>query len=490
MKLLRRQKIWLAIVVVTNLTLWIIPSDVVEQIARDRPTMLGRYSRTHFAWIVGVLIISLISFYVDWSTGRTYKKRWFAVLASLLFLTPVVGVVDFLLRSPQHGHYVRDTLAYHRPPGGEFPPGGEPAVIKDQPEAHRTYPNAPPGYPAIDCRLSTDAWGFRNAAVPKRCDVVVLGDSFAEGSHVSDEHPWPGRLAHRSGMTVYNLGMSGYDPLHYRESLKQFGLKLAPRFVLCLLYEGNDFRSGGSDHKRMTPKLSKRIGTYFKQSPIVTALDNLLINTFGPINSDGPVKGVEILDWLPLAIPQGPGREGEDSLCVPRYYAFAPKQLRDMCKYHDSFATDRRWLNSRRHLEEMDRLCKEAGARFVVVYAPTKAHVTMPLAADKLDAKKVKAFVALRYKNLPGAEEVLAMVTDGAGARQAVVGEWCAEASIPYCTLTKPLRAAALAGRQVYFTYDQHWTPQGHEVVAEAVQRFLAELRIQNSERNVETKWS
>ena len=103
MKLIARQKIWLAIVIVANLLLWIIPSDVVEQIARDRHTMLGRYSRTHFSWIVGVTVISLVSFYVDWSTGKTYKRRWFQVIATLLFLVPALALVDFVLRTPQGG---------------------------------------------------------------------------------------------------------------------------------------------------------------------------------------------------------------------------------------------------------------------------------------------------------------------------------------------------------------------------------------------------
>jgi hypothetical protein len=38
-----------------------------------------------------------------------------------------------------------------------------------------------------------------------------------------------------------------------------------------------------------------------------------------------------------------------------------------------------------------------------------------------------------------------------------------------------PVSAAALTGRQVYFTYDQHWTPEGHQVVADTVGAFLVE---------------
>ncbi len=120
MKLVPRQKIWLAIVIATNLALWIIPSDVVEQIARDRPTMLGRYSRTHFSWNLAVVVVSLLSFYVDWSTGQTYKKRWFQVIAALLVLAPSFALVDFLLRTPEGAHYVKANVAYHRPAGAEF----------------------------------------------------------------------------------------------------------------------------------------------------------------------------------------------------------------------------------------------------------------------------------------------------------------------------------------------------------------------------------
>ena len=46
---------------------------------------------------------------------------------------------------------------------------------------------------------------------------------------------------------------------------------------------------------------------------------------------------------------------------------------------------------------------------------------------------------------------------------------------MPFVSATASLRAAAVSGTQVYFTYDQHWTPEGHEIVAEAVHRFLTD---------------
>jgi len=463
MRLILRQKIWLAIVITANLALWIVPSDVVEQIARDRHTMLGRYSRTHFSVNVGILLISLISFYIDWSTGETYKKRWFRVIAALLVMTPSLALVDFLLRAPADRHYVKDHIAYHRPVNARFE-----GIYEDRPQAYRTYPAPPAGYGKVACTLTTDQRGFRNATVLDKYDVVALGDSFAEGSSVSDEHVWPVHLAQTSGLTVYNLGMSGYDPFHYRHSLEQYGLALKPSYVVCLLYEGNDFRSAKSDSKRLKPSVSSRFKEYYKQSPIISALDSLLIDTFGPINSQGSVKGVEVLDWLPLAVPPGEGA---------RYYAFAPKELRDLYSSREEFSGDKHWLNTRSQIAEMDKLCRDAGCRFILVFAPTKAHVTLPAVADRLPAEKVRAFMALRYKKpLPEAAAFLATLLERADASETVARDWCSREGIPFLSLTESLRRAAVEGTQVYYTYDQHWTPDGHRVVAEAVNGYLTSL--------------
>lgn len=458
--MIRRQKIWMTIVLATNLVLWLVPSDVVDEIARQKHVMLGRYSRTHFAWNVGVLTISLVSFYVDWSAGVTYKRRWFQVIATLMFLIPSLAVLDFALRTSDAEHYVRDRMAYRRPAGEEFH-----QVFTDRPEPRRSYPIVRPGYGRIECTLRTDRRGYRNQSDLPSYDVVVLGDSFAEGSNVSDEHPWPVRLASDSGFTVYNLGMSGYDLLHYLESLKDVGLALKPRIVLCMIYEGNDFRSIKSDEKRRRPSVSMRLKEYVGRSPVIGALDKLLIDAFGPISSAGRLEDAGKIDWLPLAIPQGP---------EARYYTFEPKQLRDLYESRDEFAGDRHWLNSRDQIDEMNRLCRDAGCQFILVFAPTKAHVTLPMAADRLVPEKVRAFTAISYKDeLPEAGEFLQYLLDNINAREEVVGEWCRRENIPFVSLTGALRAAISQGKQVYFTYDQHWTPEGHEVVAHTVHQFL-----------------
>lgn len=461
MALAKRQKISLAVVGAVNLALWIIPSNVVEQIARDRHTMLGRYSRRHFAWIVGVFLISLVAVYLIPSTGAVYKRRWFRLIAAAMVIAPGLGLADFLLHTPQRQHYIRQGVLYHRPPLEEFR-----RTFTDKPEAYRTYPNATPGYGSVDCTLRTDRRGYRNQTDLDRYDVVTLGDSFTEGSGVSDEQAWPALLAAESGLSVYNLGLSGYAPVQYLASLREIGLGLKPGTVICSLFEGNDFRSSAMEVDDALPSWSDRLSAYFKQSPLLDAADRAIIATFGRINATGPVRGGEILDWMPLSVPAGPGA---------RHYAFAPKQLRDLSKSREEFAGSGKWQAVRHQLQGMREACAAGGGRLIVVYVPTAAHVLLPLVADRLSAEKVRAFAALdSERRLPPAEQFLRELRERLDARASVVREWSTERSVMFVDLTEPLQSAATRGTQVYYTYDQHWTPEGHVVVAQALTALLS----------------
>lgn len=463
MKIPRRQRIWLALLLLSNVAFWVVPSDVVGLIARDRHTLLGRYSHDHFYWIIGMGVFFLVNLYTDLAVGTVRRRRQFQVYAVLLTAIPSILLVDFVLRNPRAGYsyYVRDHIAYRRPKNLTVN-----VDFVDKPEASQTYPNAPPGYGAVACTYRTDRRGRRNRTDLESYDVVTLGDSFAEGMHVSDNHVWPVRLAKRSGLTVYNLGMSGYALPEYAASLAHIGLDLRPRYVVCMIYEGNDLRPGASDPPPKNLSLSKRLRKYRKQSPLVSMLDRVIVDTFGLINLSGHVKDIEILDWLPVSIPS----DG-----TAHYYAFHPRLLWDLFTTAEAFERTPDWRNARNHLTWMRNACLKRGIRFVIVYAPSKAHVVLPPIADRLPAEKVARFAALYDAKLPKSDLFLENLINNINARETTVGRWCAEEGIAFISLTSALREAAVAGVQVYYTYDGHWTPDGHRVVAEVIADFLAE---------------
>jgi hypothetical protein len=131
----------------------------------------------------------------------------------------------------------------------------------------------------------------------------------------------------------------------------------------------------------------------------------------------------------------------------------------------------------------MQKLCRQAGAELVIVYTPTKPRVVLPLVRDKLPADKVRAFAALKAKDdLPEAQTFLNNLFDYLDVKEAVLEQWCRENSCPFISLTQKMRDNVARGRQVYFTYNEHFTPIGHQVTADAVHEFCSARQVETAE--------
>ena len=107
----------------------------------------------------------------------------------------------------------------------------------------------------------------------------LLAILFTEGSNVPDEDVWTLKLSQKSNLSVYNLGLSGTHPGVYEETLKYYGIELSPKIVLCMLYEGNDFRDSNYQNEN---SIIHRVGNYFKASPLRISLERLFIKEIGP----------------------------------------------------------------------------------------------------------------------------------------------------------------------------------------------------------------
>jgi len=80
----------------------------------------------------------------------------------------------------------------------------------------------------------TDHLGFKNldsVSKLKKVDIVALGNSFTEGMGVSTEYIWPSILT-KKGYPTYNLGVQGYAPIQIEGTLKKYGLRFSPKYVI------------------------------------------------------------------------------------------------------------------------------------------------------------------------------------------------------------------------------------------------------------------
>src|SRR5262249_15058443 len=103
----------------------------------------------------------------------------------------------------------------------------------------------------------------------------------------------------------------------------------------------------------------------------------------------------------------------------------------------------------------------------------------LPLATGEIPAEELRAFAQLRSKqDLPPADQFVAMLLSRLDGRESAVASWCGRQGIPFLSMTPALRAAAAGGAQVYWTYDEHWSPEGHQVAAAAINGFCRPLII------------
>src|SRR5688572_22379452 len=146
----------------------------------------------------------------------------------LVFRTPILAPDDnpaydfdpeLLFRRQPSGHY-RGTMS-----------GGDLSYVFDVPDPDE-----------LDYDVQYDSRGFRNTEEFTSADVVVIGDSFVEGTYVPQDELISGVMAQRLGQRVANFGVIAYGPQQELAVLRRYALPLDPRTVVWVFFEGNDLK--------------------------------------------------------------------------------------------------------------------------------------------------------------------------------------------------------------------------------------------------------
>ncbi|HQQ64481.1 MAG TPA: hypothetical protein PLF22_13055 [Pseudomonadales bacterium] len=467
--------------------LWIPASPVVDLIVQSQEVLLGRYSRGHFSVLfLLTLVLWLAAWVIVATRGKPLREALFAFVMSLLSIGGSIFVLllasGFISKPPRYVEQVVEKvdaetgvvlsgISRHRPPNEHFD-----LLVKDVPEQLRSYPDAPKGYPPIPVTLTIDKNGFRNQVMRDQYDVVVVGDSFVAGSQVSDDQGWTELLRKQSGLSLYNLGVSGTAPNVYLNNFVMLGRQFKPKTVMVTIFEGNDFRD--AEPLKTAADLQQHAGLsnphasmddLIQASPVTRGLMRLFSEVLAGINKDAPVPDYQkLMGWMPLALDTPHGLQ---------YYSFTPKKLAYLYTDENGFESSSEWRNTRAVLEQFVRLSDQDHFHLIFVYAPSAPHVVMPLAREKIPADQLLRFARYKLERLSlDADTFKRDVFSKLESEENVMMHWCRQNGVDCVSTTQPLRDAAASGRQVYFTYDQHWTPDGNAVVAEVVGKHLASI--------------
>lgn len=461
---------------------WLVPSDVPRLVARQEDVLLGRYAEGHFVAAVLAALLFLPAAWMLWRGVGVLETGVRMALAggSAWLAFAVAGVYSY---APEKQRYLETPVAElvveaPVPLSGitrrRQPERSWKMRRTDAPRPARTYPDAPPGFPDAEIVLTTDADGLRNPELADRWDVVVSGDSFAEGSMVSDDEVWSARLAAALGCRVRNVAMSGATPEVYLNNLLAFGRAGSPRLAVVSVYEGNDFKRHGPAQAALPgdvgapDDLRARLAAWrrlaFEDSPVRARLKRALLGSLGPVRRNAPMPEDPGLSWMPIEIEAPAGRH---------HYAFEPKELLRLLIPRDRFERSPAWTDNAAAFRSITRWAEAEGVALLFLYVPSKPHVVLPLVRDRIPPEALRAFAAFQAHELPPAERFAEQVARELDDVERVFLDFCAAEGLRCLSATEALRGEIAAGRQVYFTYDPHWTRLGHEVVGELVARRI-----------------
>ena len=374
-------------------------------------------------------------------TSKSTKFRRF-LLATVavgfaLFLVELPALIDVLdyrtLIGPTHAWWAPnifdpELLHVHRAHAHQVGAslGGDAASLFQIPRADMTR---------YQWDVKYDQNGFRNQIDLESADMVVIGDSFVEGLTVRNEQLMTSVLAQLRSEVVANLGQSAYGPLEELVVLKRYGLPLRPRTVVWMFFEGNDLGdvTGYQQAMRKKPNLWR---AFVARSFTRSALYEIRYLISPPAKRSGTRRSAV------LQIPNGQQ--------APVYFIYPSKPLakEDLTALDDTANT----------LANAYRLLAAHGTRLVFVFVPSKFRVFHQFCRFPPESECRDWAPNDMSERL---ENAIAAISPDIG----------------FLDLTPRLVDAVKRRILPYYPDDEHWSPEGHRIAAEAVNEYLLDAR-------------
>jgi SGNH hydrolase-like domain, acetyltransferase AlgX len=281
--------------------------------------------------------------------------------------------------------------------------------------------------------FTTDARGFRNRRDLDHADIALVGDSFVEGAYVADDETCAADLERRTGLSVENLGQSGYGTLQELKVVEKVALPLRPRMLLWFFFEGNDLYDDQSYENGLA--YLRTHGTFAAASRWRPEWRHFREASF-------TVTGFRLLRRIadPL-LPNAPPSFGwfDRSNAHTQLFFYADAAL------HWSDFERQRFEKTKAAFLRGRALCAAQGIHMVIVFIPTKFRVYGDLCRFPPESP------CLSWHVWRLADELT---------------DFCRRQRIAFFDLTDAMQRAAASGDVLYAPEDSHWSAEGHRFVA------------------------
>jgi hypothetical protein len=329
--------------------------------------------------------------------------------------------------------------------------------------------------------------------------AVVLGDSMTEGTGVEADQTFAEVLERsysRPHRPVYfiNCGLAGAGPLQYGRVLASVGLKYHPDLILVAMY-ANDLtdtpenadlsvtRSSSGQYRIINPHfLYAPYGSVRKvasvlwpwayarlQSAVATHEKNHFEHDLGLIDRVKEkarrmgIPDERVRDWQATLTPElvAACDRDEFNASVAAMGCLHPDHMIDNLDINRPEA-QRQWTSMRHLLDQIVDIGRMSGVRVAIVYAPAPFQYD-----EQIGSVMKRGGVRIRREWL----------TEDSSEVERRLSHWAGESSVPFLSLTKTFRAAStVRPGKLNYVLDGHWTPEGHQVAADAIGKWLTDL--------------
>ena len=319
-------------------------------------------------------------------------------------------------------------------------------------------------------RVSINAAGLRDRREnlekpPGTFRILLLGDSFVEAVQVQQRDGVAERLERALNrdasrpVEVVNAGVAAYGTVQESLLLDHIGAQVEPDLVVVLFYVGNDVNNNNYRLELWDGDLSLALKPYFD-------LDRegslRLIPGPPPSSQRGLRDTMRRCCMLYNVIETGVYNKLDQN--YPRELLEAigglDTPLTGLYDTQPSGEWERAWRITEALLARMRDQSAALGARLVVVAAPDWRALEPEAWRDEIQRGNP------RSNRLASGRLQIDAPTNRVGLIADRVG-------VPYVNLLPPLQAASADGTRLYFDFDKHWNPAGHEAAARAIEQAL-----------------
>ncbi|MEJ2747941.1 MAG: hypothetical protein P8183_08525 [Anaerolineae bacterium] len=316
--------------------------------------------------------------------------------------------------------------------------------------------------------FETDEMGFPNSEPTWRdsYDIVVTGDSFVTRSAPKT---WIELLREQTGRRILTLGANSWSTLNELEAVKMYGLDKNPKWVILLFFEGNDVINTAQYLERRDSGLDWREydmqGVAWQRRLVIWQMAHYYLN--GKKSQSVPAHY-----RYPVTVSTEAG---------PIQTVFKQVHLLPLSADYDTLAHSDEFKTVAAALVELKQLVEAQNGRFLLVYVPSKEHVTWSRIWGETDVNNIleRTVTVSLSEGDHGALQWSPIYLDyqtfneNHNAQERLFSDFARENDIEFLNLTPALWQMTIEQGEMYNYADPHWNQAGNQLAADLIQNYL-----------------